>query len=135
MSTIDQYVINQVLKNISYYVVPISINLSGSTFSDPKEHEIILDKLSTISQYASLVNFEITENEFIIIDKSLPFVEKLKLRFPQTPIELVDERFSSKIAFQTMIDGGLKKKARQNKGLIDQISATIILQTYLESNR
>ena len=46
MSTIDQYVINQVLKNIAYYVVPISINLSGSTFSDPKEHEIILDKLS-----------------------------------------------------------------------------------------
>lgn len=78
MSAIDQYVINQVLKNIAYYVVPISINLSGSTFSDPKEHEIILDKLSTISQYASLVNFEITENEFISIDKSLPFVEKLK---------------------------------------------------------
>ncbi len=78
MSAIDQYVINQVLKNIAYYVVPISINLSGSTFSDPKEHEIILDKLSTISQYASLVNFEITENEFISIDKSLPFVENLK---------------------------------------------------------
>ena len=50
------------------------------------------------------------------------------------PIELVDERFTSKIAFQTMIDGGLKKKKRQNKALIDTISATIILQSYLEQN-
>jgi len=48
---------------------------------------------------------------------------------------LVDERFTSKLAFQAMIDGGLKKKARQNKSLIDQVSATIILQEYLESKR
>lgn len=60
-----------------------------------------------------------------------PFLAKLKLRFPAIPIKRVDERFTSKMAFQTMIDGGLKKKQRRNKALIDEISATIILQSYL----
>ncbi len=60
------------------------------------------------------------------------FRAKLKKAFPGIPIEYMDERFTSKIAFQTMIDAGLGKKARQNKALIDTISATLILQTYLE---
>lgn len=60
------------------------------------------------------------------------FIEKLKSTFPKTPVKRVDERFTSKIAFQSMIDGGLKKKQRQNKALIDEISATLILQTYLQ---
>lgn len=61
----------------------------------------------------------------------LPFLQQLKDVFPNIPIERVDERFTSKMAFQTMIDSGLKKKQRQNKALVDQISATIILQSYL----
>ncbi|MBS2211483.1 Holliday junction resolvase RuvX [Carboxylicivirga mesophila] len=61
-----------------------------------------------------------------------PFVNRLKKNFPDLPVEWVDERFTSKIAFQAMIDGGLKKKARRNKAMIDKVSATIILQTYLE---
>ncbi len=60
-----------------------------------------------------------------------PFVEKLRLTFPKIPIKRVDERFTSKMAFQAMIDSGLKKKQRQNKALVDEISATIILQSYL----
>jgi putative Holliday junction resolvase len=48
-------------------------------------------------------------------------------------VEWVDERFTSVLAHQTMLDGGLRKKARQNKALVDEISATIILQSYLES--
>ncbi|MCK5823329.1 MAG: Holliday junction resolvase RuvX [Bacteroidales bacterium] len=64
-----------------------------------------------------------------------PFIKKLKKTFPKMPVELVDERFTSKIAFQTMIDGGVKKKKRQNKALIDTISATIILQSYLEQKK
>jgi putative holliday junction resolvase len=59
------------------------------------------------------------------------FVEKFIITFPAMALERVDERFTSKMAFQTMIDSGLKKKQRQNKALIDEISATIMLQDYL----
>ena len=64
-----------------------------------------------------------------------PFIEQFKTKYPNIVIELIDERFTSKMAFQTMIDSGISKKARQNKALIDQISATIILQNYLEWRR
>ncbi|MDO5607205.1 MAG: Holliday junction resolvase RuvX [Capnocytophaga sp.] len=60
------------------------------------------------------------------------FVEKLKTALPQIHIVREDERFTSKMAFQTMIDSGLKKKQRQNKALVDEISATLILQSYLQ---
>jgi putative Holliday junction resolvase len=61
-----------------------------------------------------------------------PFVNRLRKLYPTIPVELVDERFTSVLAHQTMLDGGLRKKARQNKALVDEISATIILQSYLE---
>ncbi len=60
-----------------------------------------------------------------------PFVNRVKKELPDIPLVRMDERFTSKMAFQTMIDAGLKKKARQNKELVDKISATIILQSYL----
>lgn len=60
-----------------------------------------------------------------------PFVKQLALAFPDKQIARIDERFTSKMAFQAMIDGGLKKKQRQNKAMIDQVSATIILQSYM----
>jgi putative Holliday junction resolvase len=63
----------------------------------------------------------------------IPFVNRLKKEFPEIPVEMLDERFTSKMAFQTMIDGGLKKKDRQNKELVDTISAAIILQSYLSA--
>jgi putative Holliday junction resolvase len=63
-----------------------------------------------------------------IIEK---FVSKFKEEFPEMKLERSDERFTSKMAFQTMIDSGLKKKQRQNKGLVDEIAATIMLQDYL----
>ena len=59
------------------------------------------------------------------------FIEKLKNQFPKVLIKTIDERFTSKIAFQSIIDSGIKKKKRQNKSLIDEVSATIILQDYL----
>ncbi len=64
-----------------------------------------------------------------------PFVNRLRKALPDMPIEFVDERFTSVLAHQAMLDGGLKKKDRQNKALVDEISATIILQSYLESKR
>lgn len=62
------------------------------------------------------------------------FVARWKKR-QSTPIVFYDERFTSVLAHQAMIDGGLRKKARQNKALVDEISATIILQSYLESKK
>jgi len=61
------------------------------------------------------------------------FIKKMQKEFPNIPIKRIDERFTSKMAFQTMIDAGLNRKKRQNKALIDTISATIMLQSYLES--
>ncbi|WP_370478126.1 Holliday junction resolvase RuvX [Tamlana flava] len=59
------------------------------------------------------------------------FILKLEREFPNIPTKRVDERFTSKMAFQTMIDSGLKKNQRKNKALVDEISATLILQSYL----
>ena len=64
-----------------------------------------------------------------------PFLKKFQIQYPTMPIQLMDERFSSKMAFQTMIDAGVKKKDRQNKATIDGVSATIILQSYLEGKK
>ncbi|SIQ39300.1 Holliday junction resolvase RuvX [Maribacter ulvicola] len=62
-----------------------------------------------------------------------PFLVKLAEKFPTIPIKRHDERFTSKMAFQTMLDSGLKKKQRRNKALVDEISATIILQDFLKT--
>jgi putative Holliday junction resolvase len=59
------------------------------------------------------------------------FIKRFSVEFPGYIVKRMDERFTSKMAFQTMIDSGLKKKQRQNKALVDEISATIILQDYL----
>lgn len=64
-----------------------------------------------------------------------PFVAQLQKTFPDMEIVFADERFTSVLAHRAMLDGGLKKKDRQNKELVDKISATIILQSYLESTR
>lgn len=63
------------------------------------------------------------------------FIAKFQTQFPDMQLERVDERFTSKMAFQTMIDSGLKKKQRQDKALIDEISATILLQDYLSRKK
>ena len=60
------------------------------------------------------------------------FIKKLKIALPDIPVARADERFTSKMASQVISRSGLKKKDRQNKGLIDSISATLILQTYME---
>lgn len=65
----------------------------------------------------------------------LPFIKRLKKVFPSILIDTLDERFTSKMAVRAMVDGGMKKKDRSNKGNIDKISATILLQDYLESRR
>ena len=63
------------------------------------------------------------------------FVNRWRKAVPEVPIQYYDERFTSVLAHQAMLDGGLKKKARQNKGLVDEISATIILEDFMRSKK
>lgn len=63
------------------------------------------------------------------------FVNRWRKAFPEIPIEYYDERFTSVLAHRAMLDSGLRKKKRQDKALVDEVSATIILQSYLESAR
>lgn len=62
-----------------------------------------------------------------------PLVNKLRAALPDIPVDFFDERFTSALAHRAMLDGGLRRKERQNKALVDEISATIILQSYMES--
>ena len=100
------------------------------------------DLLSFLKEYTSKEKVELflmglpkqmdnsdSESEALI----LPFLKKIEKLFPQIPMKRIDERFTSKMAFQTMIDSGIKKKQRRNKAIVDEISATIILQSYLYS--
>ena len=63
----------------------------------------------------------------------VPFVNKLKKDLPDVPVEMYDERFTSVLAHKAMLDGGMKKMARRDKAIVDEISATIILNDYLQS--
>ena len=112
----------------------LQIIASGLTTVDTKE---LIGFLKTYTSEESVelfivgepkqMNFEASESE-VHISK---FLEKLGKSCPNIPIKRIDERFTSKMAFQTMIDSGLNKKQRKNKALVDEISATIILQSYL----
>lgn len=64
-----------------------------------------------------------------------PFLNRLKKVLPQIPVVMYDERFTSTLAHKAMLDGGMKKKDRQNKEIVDTIAATIILNDYLQSNQ
>tara|TARA_B100000780_G_scaffold29294_1_gene18550 strand:- start:4 stop:414 length:411 start_codon:yes stop_codon:yes gene_type:complete len=112
----------------------MQIIASGLTTIDTKDIFIFLKKyISTEKVDLFLVgkpkqmNNSDSESEELIV----PFLKKLEKQIPQIPMLRVDERFTSKMAFQTMIDSGLNKTQRKNKALVDEISATIILQSYL----
>ncbi|GAA3618755.1 Holliday junction resolvase RuvX [Flavivirga jejuensis] len=114
----------------------LQIIASGLTTVNTKELLKFLKDYTTKEQVELFLvgepkqmNNTVSESEIHI----LPFIDKLKKEFPNIPIVRVDERFTSKMAFQTMIDSGLKKNQRKNKALIDEISATLILQSYLYS--
>lgn len=91
-------------------------------FSHEQVETIVIGYPKTLGNQPAVVAAE--------VDK---FIARLHELYPGVRIVKHDERFTSKLAFQTMIDSGIGRKARQNKGLIDKISATIILQSYLET--
>lgn len=128
--------------------IDYGLKRTGIAVTDPLQ--IIATGLTTIASSA-LIDFlkeylEKEEVEKIIIGdpKNLDdsdthatilvkqVTEKIKKTFPRIPIEKVDERYTSKMAAQAMIDMGMKKKQRRNKSVIDEIAATIILQEYLQ---
>ncbi|MBC3847242.1 Holliday junction resolvase RuvX [Winogradskyella echinorum] len=114
----------------------LQIIASGLTTVDTKELIPFLKQYTETENVDKLVvglpkQMDNTASESeIYIQK---FLELLAKAIPHIPVERIDERFTSKMAFQTMIDSGLKKKQRKNKALIDEISATLILQSYLTS--
>ena len=85
----------------------------------------------TLQMIAKQMNNELSENMRYVE----AFVTHLKRTIPDIPVEYYDERFTSVLAHKAMLDGGLKKKKRQDKGLVDEISAVIILQSYLENKK
>jgi len=97
----------------------------------------ILDFLKAYTQKEAVEAFvvgmpkNLDNNPTDVTSAVVGFVRKLKKELPDIPVHTVDERFTSKMAFQAMIDGGLKKKDRRNKETVDKVSATIILQSYL----
>lgn len=114
----------------------LQIIASGLTTVDTKKiFSFITDYLKTENVELFIVgepkqmNNQLSESEQLI----KIFVSKLSTTFPKIPIKRIDERFTSKMAFQSMLDTGLKKKHRQNKALVDEISATLILQSYLNN--
>lgn len=114
---------------------PLRITAGGlDTIETPKLEPFLKEYFSREEVDTIVIGFPKTlHNEPAEVTKQItPFVNRLKKLFPDKKIELIDERFTSKMAFQTMIASGIGKKARQNKALIDKISATIILQSYLD---
>ena len=124
---------------------------TGLAVTDPLQ--IIANGLATVSTsqlFDWMTDYVAREQvELIVIGKPMQpngqpsenmarveqFVKRWRRAQPSIPIEYVDERFTSVLAHQAMIDGGLRKKARQDKALVDEISATIILQSYLQAKR
>jgi len=120
----------------------------GIAVTDPLQ--IIANRLTTIPTHTVWdfleIYFQNEEVELIVVGypKQMnneaseavtyinPFLKKFGIKYPKIKIELMDERFTSKLAFQAMIDGGLKKQKRKDKAMVDAVSATIILQNYLE---
>jgi putative Holliday junction resolvase len=124
---------------------------TGIAVTDPLK--IIAGGLATVSTYRLLDflgdYFQKEEVELVVVGEPKQtngqpsenmarvntFVRNFKKRFPDIPVTLYDERFTSTLAHRAMIDGGLRKKARQDKALVDEISATIILQSYMEARK
>ena len=120
---------------------------TGIAVTDPLQ--LIASGLKTVetSEILTFLKAYCTDEEVVLFVVGLPkqmnnlpseseqfiksFIRNLKRTFPEIPIKREDERFTSKMALQSMIDSGIKKKQRQNKAMVDEISATLILQFYL----
>ena len=125
------------LKRIGLAVTdPLQIFASPLITIGPAEFDnFIVDYLRTNEIDAFVIGYPVQMNnqpsESVVYIN--PFIKKLKKKYPEKHIYLADERFTSQMAFRTMIEGGVKKKNRQDKSMIDKISASIILQSFLDN--
>ncbi|MBN8718351.1 putative holliday junction resolvase [Hydrobacter penzbergensis] len=114
---------------------PLKIIASGLTTVDTKELIPFLKKyMQTEAVELILIGepLDLNDQETHATPLVRAAIQKLKKEFPAIPIQTVDERFTSKMASRAMIEMGMKKKDRQNKKLVDEIAATIMLQEYLQ---
>lgn len=115
---------------------PLQIFASPLTTVSPAEFDnFIIEYLRNNEVDAFVIGYPVQMNnqpsESVIHIN--PFIKKLKRTYPNKHIHLADERFTSQMALRTMIDGGVKKKDRQDKSMVDKISASIILQSFLDT--
>jgi putative holliday junction resolvase len=119
---------------------PLQIFASPLITVSPNEFDNFLDDyLKTEEVEAFVIGYPVQMNNQASesVNYINPFIKKLKKTFPEKNIHLADERFTSQMALRTMIDGGVKKRDRRDKSMVDKISASIILQSFLDnrSNR
>ena len=125
------------LKRIGLAVTdPLQMFASPLTTVSPGEFDkFILDYLKKNEIDAFVIGYPVQMNnqpsESVIYIN--PFIKKLKKTYPEIHIYLADERFTSQMAIRTMVEGGVKKKDRQDKAMVDKISASIILQSFLDN--
>ena len=115
---------------------PLKIIATGLSTVETKDALLFIEnymKNETIECFIVGEPKTIFNKDSLIAPKVNEFIKKLSLKFPEIPVKRIDERFTSKIAHQTMLLGGLKKKDRMNKATVDMVSATILLQDYMRS--
>ena len=116
---------------------PLKIIATGlGTVETPKLNAFLKDYFSKEQVELVIIGMPVNWNDSATHATPLvqKFIKDFQKNFPSTPIKEVDERFTSKLASQAMLQMGLKKKQRQNKSMIDEIAATIMLQEYLQHN-
>jgi putative holliday junction resolvase len=115
---------------------PMQIFASPLNTVSPKEFDNFIEgylKAEEVEAFVIGYPVQMNNQPSVSVKYIDPFIQKLKRTFPEKDIHLVDERFTSQMALRTMIDGGVKKKDRQNKSMVDKISASIILQSFLDN--
>ena len=114
---------------------PLKIIANGLTTVETKELMSFLKKYFQQEQVELIIIGEpknLDDSDTHATPLVLKFIKELEKNFPAIPVKKVDERYSSKLAVQSMVESGMKKKDRRNKALVDEIAATIILQQYLQ---
>ena len=115
---------------------PLQIFASPLTTVKPEEfYSFIEGYIKTEEVDAFVIGYPVQMNNqpSVSVNYINPFIKKLRKTFPEKHIHLVDERFTSQMAFRAMVEGGVKRKDRQDKSIVDKISASIILQSFLDN--